>query len=545
MYIIERNKVVLEDLSETSSLLAIYNDDLLVNSNLLYNLDLIYASACIVNIYAAISAVKARLMLIDKQHRPDLTYEMVRDELDKPIYLGAVDTITSKFGIFVEHNKYKCDLSCGKFDYTIPITNTPSLTEQEKQELSFDFIPTIFLEFLQYLNTDRYNGDNPAIEGTKYYRYALNIHESIDFATIIPSTIEYNGYYARGDGGEGIFDRVALPADTKPDIGIIRRLKGLFYKRRYNDKVKAIWFGAGSNYVMTDEAFKSMLAYSNIEFNTDTVNISLSAPVEVEVDGIFNMVGHDTIINLHADTPLEYYVRFTSSKQSIVDITSFSFVVFNTQAPFRTVFEFDSNIVERNVLYKNKYNCEQLGNELLQTNRDYTLPSIHFSVLPELAASADANALATLGTISLDTDTSMYMTTSTAQQITGNHTYDSIDITGATSQNTAMPYTKLAGLKQSVMSSLEAKLKIFASSAKFKPPVNFVFIQYPNANGLLQSADEPSNKWQNTEWELLHKLPLAMILQANNVQTNELGYVLGNTSAGVGSLEVNIWRRIR
>lgn len=546
MYLIKRNKVVIEDLASNSELLGNYEAGLLNEQPILAKFNELYIVTTTNYVLMAISEVLGRLMAIPEEQRPALTYDMVREELNKDKYLEAADIVIKKFTSYIEYNKYKCDLSCGKFDFEVEFNSMPSLTPAQVAELDLQSLLSNLNTFVTYFDEQPDGVIDPAIEDMKYYTFARAVYNLFDFTALLPSVLEYSGFYAVGDGGDGVFDRLNETID--PNIGIFIKLKRLTYKRRFEQYVKAIWFGAGSNTLITHDTFAAMLEYNYIEFSTDVVNISVSTPITKTLTSNFEMFGKDTIVNLYAEQPIEYFVLFDAAENHLVDISGFRFNVFDTTAPFRTVFEFSPNILFKNVLYKNEYNCEQDGHKLMQTHKDYTLDSLTFNKLPLLTADVqNADALATLGTVPLDTDTSELMTINTEQLISGHHVYDAMNITGVPSASTAMPYSNLPALKDRVVRALKDKIVALTNSAKFRPPVNFIFIQYPNQNGLLRPEDEPSAKWPNTQWQLIHKRPLLLLAQVpDNAELGEQGYVKLPSTQGTGptTIEVNIWRRI-
>lgn len=545
MYIIKRNKIVIEDLGSNSELFGNYDAGVIAEQPMLAKFNTLYSVACINSITKAIGVVLSRLNLIPEKDRPPLTYDMVREELNKPEYLEAGNVTISKFNSYIEYNKYKCDLSCGKFDFELDFDQLPSLTDAQIAELDLPNLLLYINTFITYFDEQPEGVIDTAIEDMKYYTFARAVYDMFDFSVLLPSTIEYSGFHAIGDGGEGVFDRLA---DVIPsNVGIFITLKRMTYKRRFTQYVKAAWFGAGSNTVINQETFEAMLAYSYIEFSTGVVNIAIKTPITKTLTSNFEMFGKDTIINIQALQPIEYFVFFDATENHLVDISGFRFNVFDTSAPFRTVFEFAPAIMFDNVLYKNTYNCNQEGHKLMQTHKDYTVGPLEFNKLPLLTPDVqNANALATLGTVPIDTDTSDLMTINTEQIVSGGHTYETIDILGPTSAATAMPYSKLPSLKTNVINALRDKIVALANSAKFKPPVNFIFIQYPNQNGLLSPDDEPSVIWENTTWQLLHKRPLLLLAQVpDTASLGEQGYVKlpSSTGAGPTTIEVNIWRR--
>lgn len=537
MYLAKRNLVTLEDLDSNNRLIPRFNAGLLSEQPTIEIFNRVFYIYWQNQIDKAIITVIQRLNKIPIEQRPELTYDMVAEELTIPDYATTVyNEVMRDFTSFLEYNKYQCDGSCGKFSIFNLKPHTPiSLTDKQVIAVEYLDIEYLCIQFLGYADTAT-QVDNTII-AKKYYTFFNACYTKFDFKALLPKTLEYEGFYHRADGGEGIYD--VTDETVTPDVGVYLKLKNVMYKRRYKHRVKAVWFGIGYKGEVTGKIFSHLLnTYDTIEFTSHVCNVYLDTMLTVDITNRpLMLLGKGTRINFILDNPMEYCIKFIDTTNSVsLDIRGFNFDVKGSTNNLVQTFNVQG-IKYPYIKIKTNYSTTQDGIELMLTDKDYiNLGNIHFAALPNLTTSEEPKALATVEMLSKKNYTN-FLTKSTSQTVTAAHTYKTINITDSSvTYNSAIPYSKLESLYPKVLAKITEKIETHKFTATFIPPVG-----YNTALGSSYTASQLANMFPGTQWEQVNQLSATL---ENTITPQSI--VKSTGLDGFATLYPNkIFRRIR
>lgn len=487
MYIVERNKVTIEDLKD-QSLFPDYNAGLLQEQPLVSIFNLIYKHFIKDTIYMVLIEIKEELDKIEEDKRPPLAFNMVYLKL-----LGK-EVVTSEkiigyYKEYIEYRKFLCDNSCGKWSI-FDIAELPQvyLTDTEKQEVEFDNIEAYLDEFIEFFDYPEDFDDQDTYVDYKYYKFAKATYNLIDFSNLLPTTLRYEGFYSINDGGQGIYKR---SNDNFYDIGVVQKIKGLYYRRQYNRWVYSWWFGMQRK--VEGVVLGYLIKYPNIKF-TNAIHVRLDETIDVTVDSNIEWVGSGISLQIDMQPDIAFNITCTADRVSMSGIEFRS----NKLAPIFTV-----NQIETDIYSNCSFIPEAITPELVNdrtrfmTNKDYNLDTAKFGVLPEVKQSLELNDLATYGSIDLEEVKSMLMTTDTQQTITGRHTMNSVKLDYNSSEPlAALRYSKFSETLENLKEAISDKIKELQKTIVSIPPIGFRYMVIPNFSNVL-----PEALWPNTQWK--------------------------------------------
>lgn len=426
MLVVKRNSIVLEDVDRKSKFLPLYNAGFIADDEIAVKFQEIFTH------YATASIYKALYKLIDilikeagTQPRAILEYEVVKKELELPEY-NIVNDVATDFKNYIESKYWNCEGGCGHFvikEYE-PLL-APVLYPEEEEEMD--------ISSLQYNIADLiYSIDNAVedaeLENLKFYEYITTTYNVFSFSSFLPKTLEFSGYRDFVDGGEGVYELTTMPKNTKVDNGILLKIKGLVYKRKYTGVVKSSWFGITDKTILTQEEFTNLLLYPTFRFFNNALKVIITETIQLPTTTSIDISANGCNILFSIEKPVEYIIDF--SNFASVKAKGFNFIVEGQDDTFKEPFKLE-NVKLTNIMLDNIVNVKQSGEAFLYTDIDTELDTIEFLDLPIVADDANnPDALAVYDSLNIDKD--KFMTTDTKQDIIAVHTYKSCSVTGPT-----------------------------------------------------------------------------------------------------------------
>ena len=513
MYIVERNKVTIEDLKD-ATLFQEYNAGLLEEQPLVSIFNLLYKHFMKDTIYRAIIEVKEELDKIDEKIRPPLEFNMVYLKL-----LGK-EVVTSEqiikyYKEYIDYRRFLCDGSCNKWSI-FNIADLPQiyLTDIEKVEVEFDNIDTYLDEFIEFFDYPEDFDDPDTYRDYKYYKLAMDTYKLIDFSSLIPMRLMYEGFYSINDGGQGLYER---SNDNFYDIGVVQKIKGLYYRRQYNRWVYSSWFGMQRK--VEGSIFKYIIKYPNIKWNS-SIHVRIDETIDVEVTEDINWVANGNSMKFdlqQADTA--FSITCLANRVSMHNIEFIS----NKVDPVFILNEIETDIYS-SCVFTPEAATLTLNNDLTRfmTNKDYNLDTAKFGVLPEVAKSTNPHDLAVLGSIDLEEALQYLMTKNTGQIITATHTFNDILIEYTTKElSAAFKVDEIEAVVDTMKKAIKDKIQQLATNLIATPPIGYRYMSIQDYN-----TPEPTQLWPNTQWK---KLDIDSHLVANNSEYEQLIVDKGRT----------------
>lgn len=488
MYIVERNKVTIEDLKD-ATLFQEYNAGLLEEQPLVSTFNLLYKHFMKDTIYRAIIEVKEELDKIDEKIRPPLEFNMVYLKLlGKEVVTS--ENIIKYYKEYIDYRRFLCDGSCNKWSI-FNIADLPQiyLTDIEKLEVEFDNIEAYLDEFIEFFDYPEDFDDPDTYRDYKYYKLAIDTYKLIDFSSLLPTRLMYEGFYSINDGGQGLYER---SNDSFYDIGVVQKIKGLYYRRQYNRWVYSSWFGMQRK--VEGSVFKYIIKYPNIKWNS-FIHVRIDETIDVEVVDDINWVANGNSMKFdlqQADTA--FSITCLANRVSMHNIEFIS----NKVDPVFILNEIETDIYSSCVFTPGAA-TPTLNNDFTRfmTNKDYNLDTAKFGVLPEVQQSLELNDLATYGNIDLEEVKSMLMTIDTQQTITGSHTINSVKLDYNSGEPlAALKYNKFYETLENLKEAISDKIRELQKTIVSIPPIGFRYMAIPNFSNIL-----PEVLWPNTQWK--------------------------------------------
>lgn len=426
MLVVNRNLVTLEDIDRASKFLPLYNAGFIADDEITVKFQDIFTHYAIASIYKALyKLIDILIKEAGNQPRALLEYEVIKKELESQDYY-IVDEIATDFKNYIESKHWRCEGGCGNFvikEYE-PLL-APVLYPEEEEQLDIASLPEVIADIIYSFDNAEEDQD---IENLKFYDYIASIYRVFSFTSFLPNKLEFSGYRDYVDGGEGIYELTTLPKTTKADNGILLKIKGLVYKRKYTGAVKSSWFGITDNTLLTQEEFTNLLLYPSFRFFNKKLKVIITEPIILDTITTLDISAKGCTITFSVEKPVEYIIDFTGFTS--INASGFSFVIEGQDDTFKEPFKVDG-VKLNNLMLDNIVNVKQSGEAFLYTNEDVTIGAIEFSDLPIISEDANTpEALAVYGSLNIDKE--KFMTTDTKQDIIATHKYKSCQIVGAT-----------------------------------------------------------------------------------------------------------------
>ena len=500
MYIVERNKVTIEDLKD-ATLFQEYNAGLLEEQPLVSTFNLLYKHFMKDTIYRAIIEVKEELDKIDEKIRPPLEFNMVYLKLlGKEVVTS--ENIIKYYKEYIDYRRFLCDGSCNKWSI-FNIADLPQiyLTDIEKVEVEFDNIEAYLDEFIEFFDYPEDFDDPDTYRDYKYYKLAIDTYKLIDFSSLLPTRLMYEGFYSINDGGQGLYER---SNDSFYDIGIVQKIKGLYYRRQYNRWVYSSWFGMQRK--VEGSVFKYIIKYPNIKWNS-FIHVRIDETIDVEVVDDINWVANGNSMKFdlqQADTAFSIICRANRVSMHNIEFIS------NKVDPVFILNEIETDIYS-SCVFTPEAATPTLNNDLTRfmTNKDYNLDTAKFGVLPEVAKSINPHDLAVLGSIDLEEALQYLMTKSTGQIVIATHTFNDMLLEYTTKElSAAFKVEEIQVVVDTMKKAIKDKIQQLATNLIATPPIGYRYMSIQDYN-----TPEPMQLWPNTQWK---KLDIDSHLVANN-----------------------------
>ena len=500
MYIVERNKVTIEDLKD-ATLFQECNAGLLEEQPLVSTFNLLYKHFMKDTIYRAIIEVKEELDKIDEKIRPPLEFNMVYLKLlGKEVVTS--ENIIKYYKEYIDYRRFLCDGSCNKWSI-FNIADLPQiyLTDIEKVEVEFDNIEAYLDEFIEFFDYPEDFDDPDTYRDYKYYKLAIDTYKLIDFSSLLPTRLMYEGFYSINDGGQGLYER---SNDSFYDIGIVQKIKGLYYRRQYNRWVYSSWFGMQRK--VEGSVFKYIIKYPNIKWNS-FIHVRIDETIDVEVVDDINWVANGNSMKFdlqQADTAFSIICRANRVSMHNIEFIS------NKVDPVFILNEIETDIYS-SCVFTPEAATPTLNNDLTRfmTNKDYNLDTAKFGVLPEVAKSINPHDLAVLGSIDLEEALQYLMTKSTGQIVIATHTFNDMLLEYTTKElSAAFKVEEIQVVVDTMKKAIKDKIQQLATNLIATPPIGYRYMSIQDYN-----TPEPMQLWPNTQWK---KLDIDSHLVANN-----------------------------